>query len=138
MHIHWCNNSWLADAGNQDRFFARDNHPPEFWDYLEHATWINEQIIERFNAEGIDFAFPSQTLYHAGDDKRPLTLNQRWISEEEIVSSNAVPSQAAGVDKKAIQANQAFHQSVRSNLQSAGDHTNAQIEKEFMEDDGDS
>jgi len=112
-------------------------HPPEYWDYLEHATWINEQIIERFNAEGIDFAFPSQTLYHAGDDKRPLTLNQRWISEEEIVSSNAVPSQAAGVDAKAIQANQSFHQSVRSNLQSARDKANAPIEKEYIESEDD-
>jgi len=108
-------------------------HPPEYWDYLEHATWVNGQIIERFNAEGIDFAFPSQTLYHAGDDKRPVTLNQRWISEDEIVSSNAVPSQAAGNDKKAIQANQSVRQSVRSNLQSHGDKTNAPLEDECIE-----
>ena len=108
-------------------------HPPEYWDYLEHATWINEQIIERFNAEGIDFAFPSQTLYHAGDDKRPVTINQRWISEDEIVSSNAVPSQAEGNDKKASQANQSVRQSVRSNLQSHGDKTNAPLEDECIE-----
>ena len=34
------------------------------------------QIMERFNAEGIDFAFPSQTLYLAGDSKRPINLGQ--------------------------------------------------------------
>ncbi len=108
-------------------------HPPEYWDYLEHATWVNGQIIERFNAEGIDFAFPSQTLYHAGDDKRPVTLNQRWISEDEIVSSNAVPSQAEGNDKKASQANQSVRQSVRSNLQSHGDKTNTPLEDDCIE-----
>jgi len=46
----------------------------EYWDYLEHDTWVNLQIVERFKAEGIDFAFPTQTLHHAGDDKRPLTV----------------------------------------------------------------
>jgi len=51
-------------------------HPPEYWDYLEHATWINMHIMERFNAEGIDFAFPTQTLHLAGDDRRPLTIDQ--------------------------------------------------------------
>lgn len=49
-------------------------HPPELWDFLEHSHWINLQIVERFNAEGIDFAFPTQTLYHAGDIKRPLAI----------------------------------------------------------------
>jgi len=49
-------------------------HPAEYWDYLEHAHWVNVQIMERFNAEGIDFAFPTQTLHLAGDDKRPLTV----------------------------------------------------------------
>ena len=58
-------------------------HPAEYWDYLEHAHWINVQIMERFNAEGIDFAFPTQTLHLAGDDKRPLTIGQRWVSEDE-------------------------------------------------------
>jgi MscS family membrane protein len=32
-------------------------HPPEYWDYLEHAHWVNVQIMERFKAEGIAFAF---------------------------------------------------------------------------------
>jgi len=36
--------------------------PPDYWIYLEHATWVNLQLIERFNAEGIEFAFPTQTI----------------------------------------------------------------------------
>ncbi len=58
-------------------------HPPDFWKYLNHASWINTQIMERFNAEGIDFAFPTQTLHLAGDDKRPLEVGQRAVSREE-------------------------------------------------------
>ncbi|VGO16644.1 Low conductance mechanosensitive channel YnaI [Pontiella desulfatans] len=49
-------------------------HPPELWASKEFADWINTQIKERFNAEGIDFAFPTQTLHLAGDNKRPLTI----------------------------------------------------------------
>lgn len=52
-------------------------HPPNYWDYLDHATWVNLQIKERFNAEGIDFAFPTQTLHLAGDENRPLDVGQR-------------------------------------------------------------
>ena len=36
--------------------------PPDYWTYLEHATWVNLQLIERFNAEEIEFAFPTQTI----------------------------------------------------------------------------
>jgi MscS family membrane protein len=52
-------------------------HPPDRWKSIEFAHRINMQIMERFNAEGIDFAFPSQTMYLAGDSRRPLHLDQR-------------------------------------------------------------
>ena len=58
-------------------------HPPLYWDYLEHAHGVNLQIMEQFHAEGIDFAFPTQTLHLAGDDKRPLTVGQRWMPNAE-------------------------------------------------------
>jgi MscS family membrane protein len=58
-------------------------HPPDYWEYLDHATWVNTQIVERFNAEGIDFAFPTQTLHLAGDEKRPLDLGQRMVSKDD-------------------------------------------------------
>ncbi len=45
-------------------------HPPDLWKSREFAHRVNMQIMERFNAEGIDFAFPSQTMYLAGDRKR--------------------------------------------------------------------
>ena len=71
-------------------------HPPQIWDYLEHAQWINLQIMEeRFNAEGIDFAFPTQTLHMAGDDKRPLTIGQRQVSQKEAFSDNMSLEQGA-------------------------------------------
>lgn len=63
-------------------------HPPRLWDYYEHATWINTQIIERFNAEGIDFAFPTQTLHLANDEKRPLTIGYRENSKKDVPYGN--------------------------------------------------
>ncbi len=50
-------------------------HPPDYWVF---QAWVERtclEIMRRFNAEGIDFAFPSRTVYMAGDDKRPVNLN---------------------------------------------------------------
>lgn len=49
-------------------------HPPDYWAYLAHAESLNMKIFERFNREGIDFAFPTQTLHLAGDPGRPLNV----------------------------------------------------------------
>ncbi len=38
-------------------------HPPEYWDYMAFSERVNMQILNRFNDEGIEFAFPTQTLY---------------------------------------------------------------------------
>jgi len=49
-------------------------HPPNYWDY---QAWLQKtclQIMQRFKAEGIDFAFPTKTIYLANDDKRQLKL----------------------------------------------------------------
>lgn len=49
-------------------------HPPNYWDY---QAWLQKtclQIMQRFEAEGIDFAFPTRTIYLANDDKRQLKL----------------------------------------------------------------
>jgi MscS family membrane protein len=49
-------------------------HPPNYWDY---QAWLQRtclQIMQQFEAEGIDFAFPSRTLYMADDKKRQLKL----------------------------------------------------------------
>jgi MscS family membrane protein len=37
--------------------------PPDWWLYYELNDRINFEILKRFNAEAIEFAFPTQTLY---------------------------------------------------------------------------
>ncbi len=49
--------------------------PPLYWDYLAFSQKVNLEIIKRFDAEGIEFAFPTQTLFLAGDEKRKLDLS---------------------------------------------------------------
>lgn len=55
-------------------------HPPDYWKYMEFTERINHQIFNRFSEEGIDFAFPTRTVYLAGDPKRPLDVG---ITEQE-------------------------------------------------------
>ena len=45
-------------------------HPGDYWAYMAHAGSVNQQILERFNTAGIEFAFPTRTLYlnEAGSD----------------------------------------------------------------------
>ncbi len=50
-------------------------HPPEYWDFMRFSEKVNLEILNRFNSEGIDFAFPTQTLYLAGDEKRPFNID---------------------------------------------------------------
>lgn len=49
-------------------------HPPDYWAFQQFNQRVNMEILRRFNAEGIEFAFPTQTLYLAGDPKRPLVV----------------------------------------------------------------
>ncbi|MDZ7777315.1 MAG: mechanosensitive ion channel family protein [Bacteroidales bacterium] len=64
-------------------------HPPDYWAYMSYTEKVNLEIIRRFNAEGIDFAFPTQTLYLAGDDKRPLNIG---IDNRNQPGSHDIPS----------------------------------------------
>ena len=45
-------------------------HPASRWEFLEHATWVNVQIMERFDAEGIGFA-----------SSQPLELMNEGLNE---------------------------------------------------------
>jgi len=38
-------------------------HPPAYWDFLAHAERLNMELLKRYNDAGIEFAFPTQTLY---------------------------------------------------------------------------
>jgi len=49
-------------------------HPPSYWAFMAFTENFNKEVLRRFNEEGIDFAFPTQTLYLAGDSSRPLTF----------------------------------------------------------------
>ena len=49
-------------------------HPADYLRYLAFSHRVNLEILRRFNEEGIDFAFPSQTVYLAGDAKRELAV----------------------------------------------------------------
>ncbi len=46
--------------------------PPAYWEYIEHAERVNLRLFEEYEKAGIEFAFPTQTLYLAGDPNRPL------------------------------------------------------------------
>jgi len=48
--------------------------PPAWWDYLEHTQRFNLRLFEEFERAGIEFAFPTHTVYLAGDRKRELAL----------------------------------------------------------------
>lgn len=64
-------------------------HPPDQWQSVAFDHRINRQIMERFNAEGIEFAFPSQTMYLAGDNNRPLNLNQSPLPSQAVATPDA-------------------------------------------------
>jgi len=49
-------------------------HPLNYW---EMQTWLMQiclEILKQFNAAGIQFAFPSRSIYLANDDRRQLKL----------------------------------------------------------------
>jgi MscS family membrane protein len=46
----------------------------DYWAFMEFDQAFNLAVLRRFNEEGIEFAFPTQTLYLAGDPNRPLKL----------------------------------------------------------------
>lgn len=54
-------------------------HPPLYWDYMEHCQKVNLELMRRFEAEGIEFAFPTQTLYLAGDPARQLVVKHEGL-----------------------------------------------------------
>ncbi len=69
-----------ADSLNLKCFYWY--HPPDFWQYMEFTEWVNREVFSRFNKEGIDFAFPTQTIHLAGDKKRPLDVGLKSLDDD--------------------------------------------------------
>ncbi len=61
-------------------------HPPDYWEYMAFTEKFNKEVFRRFNEEGIDFAFPTQTVYVAGDTSRPLTIGIKNNKETDMSS----------------------------------------------------
>ena len=70
-------------------------HPPDYLKFMDFSEKLNFSIVSRFNAAGIDFAFPTQTIYMAGDKNRPIDFGLRDLRKEEkgqqITDSNHRP-----------------------------------------------
>jgi len=49
--------------------------PPNYWDFLAFTEKVNLQIMREFAAEGIDFAFPTQTTYLEQADGKSIQLS---------------------------------------------------------------
>jgi MscS family membrane protein len=49
--------------------------PPDYWNFMDFSERVNMKIMRAFEAEGIEFAFPTTTTYLAQDDRRPLSIN---------------------------------------------------------------
>jgi MscS family membrane protein len=76
MHADFPPRAYFNDfnAASLNLFVIYWYHPADWWAYNDFSEKWNSEILRRFNEEGIDFAFPTQTLYLAGDEKRPLKV----------------------------------------------------------------
>lgn len=57
-------------------------HPADYWEYLEFTEEVNLKIMRAFEAEGIEFAFPTSTTYLAQDDRRQMKIRLEGESNE--------------------------------------------------------
>jgi MscS family membrane protein len=49
-------------------------NPADYWGYMAFGDWFNTELLRRFNAEGIEMAYPTQVVYTAGDARKPLPV----------------------------------------------------------------
>ncbi|MFO8048529.1 MAG: mechanosensitive ion channel family protein [Desulfosudaceae bacterium] len=50
-------------------------HPNDYWAFCKFGEEVNLKIMRAFEAEGIEFAFPTQTIYLAHDPNRQLQID---------------------------------------------------------------
>jgi MscS family membrane protein len=48
--------------------------PADYWAFIDLSERVNLAIMRAFDAEGIEFAFPTTTTYLAQDNRRPLHI----------------------------------------------------------------
>jgi MscS family membrane protein len=46
----------------------------DYWGFLDHSEKVNMRLFKAYGEAGIEFAFPTQTVYLAGDPARELRL----------------------------------------------------------------
>jgi MscS family membrane protein len=51
--------------------------PADWWAYLDFTERFNLRLMEEFEKAGIEFAFPTRTLFLAGDSKRAVQVEVR-------------------------------------------------------------
>ena len=56
-------------------------HPNDYWAFCQFNEGVNLKIMRAFAAEGIEFAFPTQTLYLAHDPQRQLQIEVTGAGE---------------------------------------------------------
>jgi MscS family membrane protein len=61
--------------------------PADWWAFMEHTQKVNLRLMQEFEKAGIEFAFPTQMLYHADDPKRQLTLSIDPDVKSELVAA---------------------------------------------------
>ncbi|MDC7228445.1 MAG: mechanosensitive ion channel family protein [Spirochaetales bacterium] len=49
--------------------------PPDYWEYMRFSEEVNLRIMKAFAAEGIEFAFPTQTTFLEQEDGKSIKLD---------------------------------------------------------------
>jgi MscS family membrane protein len=70
------------NSDNLNIFVLYWYHPPAYWDFLAFSERFNLEMIRKFREAGIDFAFPTRTLYLAGDQRRPLNIGLNELPDK--------------------------------------------------------
>ncbi|MBT3286720.1 MAG: mechanosensitive ion channel family protein [Victivallales bacterium] len=55
----------------------------DWWEYQDWREYVNFEIMRRFEEAGLEFAFPTQTMYLAHDSNRPLTVNTTQVASKD-------------------------------------------------------
>ncbi|MGE9290549.1 MAG: mechanosensitive ion channel family protein [Puniceicoccales bacterium] len=77
--------------------------PPDYFEYLDYCTWFNIQLLERFQAAGIDFAFPTQTVEIKRSESASLPLDRgspASVGEHKGLYQTAAPKNVEAAGKE--------------------------------------